>query len=72
MKLRSNASYGEHKQKVLKRIFVKNQKTKSTEPEERKRGESAKNSDNNGESIDNSSEAEIDQQAEPNHIIILK
>lgn len=49
MKLRSNTSYGEHKQKVLRRIFVKNQKTKSTEPEERKRGESAKNSNKSGE-----------------------
>lgn len=49
MKLRSNIVYGERKQKVLRKIFVKNQSTKPTEPEERKGGESSKNNNKSGE-----------------------
>lgn len=49
MKLRSNVEYGEHKQKILRRIFVKKQQTNQTEPEEQKRGETSKNNNRSGE-----------------------
>lgn len=49
MKLRSNIIYDERKQKVLRKIFVKNRNTKSTEPEARVEGEISKNKNRSGE-----------------------